>query len=579
MNRPIIAIALCFSILLSIAPVSFADASDDSLIWGVSYDWSNMDQDQLTLTGMNPIEIYSDIEEAAQYAKFDVDLLNIISGSSHFFIDQWDEESTSINDANGDSIEVTKRTTDLTLRHGSRIDSGLLTNWNDGDSESIDIWFQATSSDLVILDINYIEYIDSDMKVVGGDLIMSGGITHESTYELIMSVNGGNETVEGDIDLGMMVGVDIPEISSTWRAKDSIPLYWMMNQDGLHESNICYRDECGMISGDYEVSVEYALSLGGVPSEEVGLDTDAFDISLSDSVTSQGSFFEQFDTEVYTGDVTPSCEGMNYTVDVDVGLDQNLEAQCRTILPIFSPGLLGMGAISINAAMSDGNSFNILYDELEYQLESIFESSDSSSDSENESTFQCDNGEEIPSYWENDGEEDCSDGSDENQSDSSEEDSEGVIIAIGESDLFDTMNIFSDRLEYLLQDNQGQPLIDLENACLTTLWNPMESQILGVAVIHDGMVFIGPEIDGVARHPVGISITYHVGEQAINARNSASDLNDLISLAPLDSHDARDVRELLGISEDNSNFSVPSTGIFSLIAILSLSAFNLRRNK
>ena len=30
--------------------------------------------------------------------------------------------------------------------------------------------------------------------------------------------------------------------------------------------------------------------------------------------------------------------------------------------------------------------------------------------------YVCDNGEEIPAYWENDGEEDCSDGSDENES-------------------------------------------------------------------------------------------------------------------------------------------------------------------
>jgi hypothetical protein len=566
--------------LISISPTSFADAPEDSLIWGVSYDWSNMDQDQLTLTGTNPIELYDDIQEAAQYAKFDIDILNIISGSSHFFIDQWDEESTTIIDADGDAIEVTKRTTDITLRHGSRIDSGLVSYWEDGDSENIDIWFQSTSSDLVILDINYVEYIDSDMKLVGGDLTMSGSMNHESVYQLVMSINGANDTIDGDINLGMMIGIEIPEISSTWRTKDSIPLYWMMNQDGVHESNICHGDECGMISGDYEIGVEYAFSLSGVPSEEAGLNADAFDISLSDSVTSQGSFFEQFDTEIYTGDNTPSCEGMSYTVNVDVGLDEDLEAQCRTVLPFFSPGLLGMSAISINSAISDGDSFNILYDELEYQLELILDSSDSnsSSNSGEESTFQCENGEEIPAHWENDGEEDCSDGSDEN-SITSDDDSEEMIVAISESDLFETMNIFTERLEYLVQDNQGQPLINLEDACLTTLWDPMESQILGIAVIHDEMIFVGPEIDGVSGHPVSISITYHVGEQARNARDSASNLNDLLSLAPPGDHDAREVRELLGISDDNSNFSVPSLSVISLIGIISLSAFNYRRDK
>jgi hypothetical protein len=42
---------------------------------------------------------------------------------------------------------------------------------------------------------------------------------------------------------------------------------------------------------------------------------------------------------------------------------------------------------------------------------------DGSDENNSDEQFTCDNGEQIPAYWENDGEEDCADGSDENNSD------------------------------------------------------------------------------------------------------------------------------------------------------------------
>ena len=86
----------------------------------------------------------------------------------------------------------------------------------------------------------------------------------------------------------------------------------------------------------------------------------------------------------------------------------NVQVQCGLASPI-SPGMAVMMASSLEPAFDNGIR------ELSSVIQSQFESwlSEISGDEGND-IFICDNGEEIPSYWENDGEEDCSDGSDEN---------------------------------------------------------------------------------------------------------------------------------------------------------------------
>ena len=60
------------------------------------------------------------------------------------------------------------------------------------------------------------------------------------------------------------------------------------------------------------------------------------------------------------------------------------------------------------------------------------------------STFTCDDGQEIPADWENDGEEDCLDGSDENDDSINLESDKfsSMFDALGESNLEKTMQAF-----------------------------------------------------------------------------------------------------------------------------------------
>ena len=143
-------------ILTSISPIVSASGPSDSVIWGVSYDWSELDNDQETLTGVSPSEIFQDLEQAAIIAKFDLDALSIITGNTYLFFEQWEDEGTiSFEDANGDLFDATVRNTEITMRHGSRNDQGISTSWIDENS-SIDIDYRASQTGLVAVSYTHL---------------------------------------------------------------------------------------------------------------------------------------------------------------------------------------------------------------------------------------------------------------------------------------------------------------------------------------------------------------------------------------------------------------------------------------
>jgi len=272
-------------------------------------------------------------------------------------------------------------------------------------------------------------------------------------------------------------------------------------------------------------------------------------------------------------------------VEVDMGLSEDVEAQCRTVMPFFSPGMLGMAGVSLAASVEDSSSFEVLIEELQYEIESIFEGESGGSD-ENSSggnsgeVFTCDNGEEIPADWENDGEEDCSDGSDENGGEASMNKIEAMLEALQDSDLEKTMESFAEKFIELSEDNQREPLMDLEGGgCITTLWDPMDARGVGIALLVDSQLVVGPDIEGVPEHPVPISISYHVGDDARGLRDAISELDELSDLAPPSEHDPREVDELLGIEDTEAGeFVVPAPGIIATVALIGVAALASRRD-
>lgn len=576
-----IPVALFVTILLftSFSPIVSASGPSDSLIWGVSYDWSELDNDQETLTGISPSEIFQDLEQAAIIAKFDLDALSIISGNTYLFFEQWEDEGTiSFEDGNGDLYDATVRNTEITLRHGSRNDQGIATSWIDENS-SIDIDYRASQTGLVIFDVLYTEYLNSDSEHLGADLTITGTAEQATDVEFSVDLIGGGESYDAEVGLGVITGITIDSIVSEWRTFEPLPLLTNMSYDSID-----YRydwGDFGMVSGDYSVSANYDLSLEGIPTEELDISADALDISISDTVTSAGAFYEDFGTMIWTGESSPPCNGLNPAMDADIGGENLVQVQCRQVFPIFSPGLLGMAAISMNSAFTDSSAFEAASEELIQELSSTVEDAmDDIQEDENSTAsdvFICDDGTEIPAYWVNDGEEDCPDGSDEYESELSGP--VAMVDAWANSDLSSTMEMFTDSLSELLSDNTETPTFEIENACFTTLWDSSKMMVVGFAWMQDGYMILGPEIDGVGVHSTELGIDYLVGDNARNAQASASNLESLVSLAPPSQHDARTIDELVGIGqEESSDFAVPGLGIYATLTILCLSAVFAKRD-
>ncbi len=558
-------------------PAATASGPSDSLIWGISYDWANLDDDQETLTGVSPAQTIADLEEAARLAKFDLDALSVISGNTFIFVEQWEDDgTTSVDDAHGNSHTVSTRHTEITLRHGTRNDQGLVTNWED-DNSSIDIWYRAEQTSLAVFDVAYTEYLDSQMRHIGADLSMTGSVSQDAELELEIELAGGGESYDADVEFGLSFGVTVDSITSEWRVGQPIDFLGTMSYDDVYEEWPC-RDDCGMVSGDYSVSAEYEFSSAGVPLEQLGLPADALDISISDSVTSAGAFFEDFDTAIYTSDRTPACNGLNPSMDADLGLGPDVEVQCRQVLPIFSPGLLGMAGVSMASAFTDSSAFEAAAEELSHELETIAGDLYGEYDDNNSASgvFVCDDGTEIPEYWVNDGEEDCAGGEDEYGIESTGV--EAMAEAWAESDLEQTIETFFEVYYDLMDDHISNPALDIENACITTLWDSSEKMVVGVAWMHDGYMMVGPDIEGVGDHSVDFGIEYLVGDAARTAQAAASDLDSLVGLAPPSQHDARDVDELLGIEDEDGVF-VPGVGVMMTLGLLGAAALSQRREE
>ena len=566
-------------LLTSFSPIVSASGPSDSVIWGVSYDWSELDNDQETLTGISPLEIFQDLEQAAIIAKFDLEALSIISGNTYLFFEQWEDEGTiSFEDANGDLYDATVRNTEITLRHGSRNDQGISTSWIDENS-SIDIDYRASQTGLVVFDVLYTEYLNSESEHLGADLTITGTAEQATELEFAVDLTGGGESYDAEVGLEAITGITIDSIVSEWRTFEPLPLLTNMSYDSID-----YRydwGDFGMVSGDYSVSANYDLSLEGIPTEELDISADALDISISDTVTSAGAFYEDFGTMIWTGESSPPCNGLNPSMDADIGGENSVQVQCRQVFPIFSPGLLGMAAVSMNSAFTDSSAFEAASEELIQELSSTFEDAMEDIQEDENSTasdvFICDDGTEIPAYWVNDGEEDCPDGSDEYESALSGP--EAMVDAWANSDLSSTMEMFTDSLSELLSDNTESPTFEIENACFTTLWDSSEMMVVGFAWMQDGYMILGPDIDGIGIHNTELGIDYLVGDNARNAQASASNLESLVSLAPPSQHDARTIDELVGINqEESSDFAVPSVGILATLTILCLSAILAKRD-
>ena len=463
MNRQSIAFTMCLLMIASYAPASAADETTDPLtpapdstIWGVSYDWENFEDDMLKLTGVDVNEINRDLEEAASYAGFDLEYDQVISGTTQFFVETWDVEGPfDWNTSHGETHSLSKRITELTIRHGSMADTGMATNWFDGDEE-IDAWLSAYQDYLMVLNANYVEYVDDDMLVYGGELLVDGEFSVSMGFDAELGVTAANETFSPDISANMELSFEIPHLEATWRepgyassqekgfdyhfvmgsepSEDSGPrdgsdwhpytycsseefqTYQMCNQADFEEGDLKFIQDHSHggaeMRGSFSSVTGYSLEMSatGFPTEEFDLDIDMFNVALSDSIPDQGTIDTEINVASYAlwgHDCPPVSDTPIVTVD-----GNDYQAQCGVVLPV-PWAMTDMLEQSLGMAFEGGveQLGDSITTEMEDLLGELFQEDDEYDDEYG--SFVCDNGNVIPDYWVNDGWDDCGDNSDE----------------------------------------------------------------------------------------------------------------------------------------------------------------------
>jgi len=581
MSQRILSFFICLLLLTSIAPAAAATGSSDSVIWGVSYDWGDFEGDVLEMTGVDTNAANEDLEAAAEYAGFDLDSDQVLSGSSHFFIESWDgDETVEIQDIHGNTHQVSQRITELTVRHGLLADAGFTASWVD-DDEAIDIWYSASQEMVLVIDATYVEYVDSDLLVYGADLEMSGLVNNNADLSMNLQVIAAGEVEAPEVDLGYSISMEVPSLSSEWRVDQPLDYLQQLNEEPSDGSDENGSSGIGTIAGTFTTLTGYSLSaeISGIPTEEIGVNLDTFNVELSDNVPGQGSFSENFQNiDGQMAEWNWECPPVGGIEDLTID-DSTVEVQCGLAAPL-SPGMAVMMVQSLAPAFDNGvqELSSVLQEQIESWIEEIsggddgdgvfvcdngeeipedwendgeIDCSDGSDENDEGSTFTCDNGEQIPADWENDGEEDCSDGSDEN--DGSMEDSEqserleSMMEALMESNLNKTMEAFSEKLGELVEDNvPSEPIIDLEDSCALLFWTTDDSRVVGFAILNSEELLLGPSVFGVKTHDVELNVLYHDGENARTAKMDIVGLTELRDIAPESRHDNSQLYEILG---------------------------------
>ena len=442
------ALLLCLA-TLPMTVSAQVDPIQNDFAYGVEYDWSNLDEDIDSLTGINLNEILSRTMLAASDAGLNLTVAQLSTGSSNIFVESAEDRTPTTIDLDGDVHDVWMRMTDVTIRHAVLFDSALITEWVDAsgaDPTGFDGYLSVDSENAVAVDVNMVEYLDDDYNLYGVDMDFSLASEVSVEYMMDVGVEGGGEDFGFALTFGTAFDFDVPSSSAEWRLGHETPvLSALSTYESVHaectdnafittsgtEADIGI--ECGMMEGDYTVSTGFSVDLADVPTENFGLDSGLLDLSISDQISSSGSF--ETDMNDFLGDDGGSDDdgdspGFGGDADASIIIEEGSSAvdvvscNCGTANPIMFLMLATMlaeigEAFAEDAAEELGGTFE---DELSEAIEEIGEefdlggSEDEGTGDGDEMPFYCDNGGVIAaqdSQRIGDGVDDCGDWSDE----------------------------------------------------------------------------------------------------------------------------------------------------------------------
>jgi len=446
-NALLAALLLCLA-TLPMTVSAQVDPVQNDFAYGVEYDWSNLDEDIDSLTGINLNEILSRTMLAASDAGLNLTVAQLSTGSSNIFVESAEDRTPTTIDLDGDVHDVWMRMTDVTIRHAVLFDSALITEWMDAsgdDPAGFDGYLSVDSENAVAVDVNMVEYLDDDYNLYGVDMDFSLASEVSVEYMMDVGVEGGGEEFGFAVTFGTAFDFDVPSSSAEWRLGHETPIlsalstYESVQADCADDAFITTSGveadigiECGMIEGDFTVSTGFSVDLADVPTENFGLESGLLDISISDQISSSGSFETDMRDAIGDGDdFDDESEGVGFGGDADASIIIEeggsavdvVSCECGTANPIMFLMLYTMlaeigEAFAEDAAEELGGTFE---DELSEAIEEISEEfggddGDDGDDGMDDEPFYCDNGGVIASYdsWRiGDGENDCGDWSDE----------------------------------------------------------------------------------------------------------------------------------------------------------------------
>ena len=424
-------------LLTALSPIALVQAVPDEpseYYYGVEYDWSSLDSDVQNVTGLDIQQLFTEIMEDADQAGFNLDLGQLTTGATNVYVHQTEDITPqTIQNLDGDDVQVWSRTSDVVLRHGLLSNAIVMTDWSEttfGSSPTgIDIDVIAEAENVLTVDMLYTEYLDDAYNLVGADMNVDMTVGNDMSLGIDITLEGDGEELNVDFDTGMDFSYSIAS-QAEWRLGNPSPIYveaagndhtswncaWDSSEVGVNDD---YSDAaevydmCGMVDGTYVGSADYSVYLTGLPMEEFGFDAGDFDITISDELTSEGDY----EGDIDMGDVEFNTRS-DRPLEVDLGDGSTIDVvACDTCPPGNPVMFIMMGNVLGHASESFGEAVAEDFEaELEDSFSEILEGwigGSGDDGSYDEESFYCDDGQEIPADWVNDGEEDCYDGSDE----------------------------------------------------------------------------------------------------------------------------------------------------------------------
>ena len=491
-NAILIALLLCLS-TIPMTVSAQGESIQNEVAYGIEYDWSNLDEDIDSLTGINLNEILSRTMLAATDAGLTLTVAQLSTGSSNIYVESAEDRTATTIEIGGESHSVWTRATDVTIRHAVLFDSALVTEWIDSsgaDPTGFDGYLSVDSENAVAVDVNMVEYFDDDYNLYGIDMDFSLASEVSVEYQMDAGLEGAGEEFDFALTFGTGFDLNVPEASAEWRLDEKTPIFPTLStyEDVEVEcaddpalttsgSEALLKMACGTMDGDYSVSTGFTFDLSDIPTENFGMDAGLLDISISDEISSSGTYEMDMEDFLNDGDgdhhETEEDEGHHHHGDGDYhhdhvdGSDGHthddadrhhdhddddsddddgetdgyggdphasiiiaeggspvdvVSCECGTANPIMFLMLAAMltnigEAFAEDAAEELGDTFE---DEFSEAIEEFGEAlgggdeeDDDDDDDSYDGLFTCDNGMNIDDYKQNDEQNDCGDWSDE----------------------------------------------------------------------------------------------------------------------------------------------------------------------